>query len=331
MAPLPDEVFFLTVAELSKRIKARQLSPVALTEGYLERLERIGAKLNAVVTVTRDLALKEAKAAEAEIAAGKCRGPLHGIPYGVKDLLATKGDPDDVGRRAVPRPGLRLRRDGRRAAARRRRGAGRQARDGRAGRRHGLQPRGRVVHGPGPARRGTRRSGAAARSSGPGAAVAAGLVPFAIGSETSGSILTPSAFCGVTGLRPDVRPRRAGTARWRCAGRSTSSAPWRARPTTAASCWPRSPAGTRLDATSLNRAVPRPRAANAQAEALEGRGAKGCVEKVQPAVRENFEASLTVLGGVLEVDARRRVARTSRGAPRSARSSAPRARARSAT
>ena len=79
MAPLADDVFFLSVAELS------------------ERLERIGPKLGAVVTVTRELALKEARAAEAEIAADKWRGPLHGIPYGVKDLLATKGIPTTWG------------------------------------------------------------------------------------------------------------------------------------------------------------------------------------------------------------------------------------------
>ena len=94
---LDESVFFLPATELAKRIKAKQLSPVALTEGYLERLERIGPKLGAVVTVTRDLALAEAKAAEAEIAAGKWRGPLHGVPYGVKDLLATKGIPTTWG------------------------------------------------------------------------------------------------------------------------------------------------------------------------------------------------------------------------------------------
>ena len=97
MAPLADDVFFLSVAELSKKLKAKEISPVSLAEGYLERLERIGPKLGAVVTVTRDLALKEARAAEAEIAAGKWRGPLHGVPYGVKDLLATKGIPTTWG------------------------------------------------------------------------------------------------------------------------------------------------------------------------------------------------------------------------------------------
>src|SRR5262249_40571888 len=75
----------------------QQISPVALAEAYLDRLEKIGRKLGAVVTITRDLALKQAKAAEQEIKAGKYRGPLHGIPYGVKDLLATNGIPTTWG------------------------------------------------------------------------------------------------------------------------------------------------------------------------------------------------------------------------------------------
>src|SRR5512141_1078044 len=94
---LEESPFFLPASELGRRLKAKQLSPVALAEGYLERLERIGPRRGAVVTVTRDLALEEAKAAEAEIAAGKWRGPMHGIPYGVKDLLATKGIPTTWG------------------------------------------------------------------------------------------------------------------------------------------------------------------------------------------------------------------------------------------
>src|SRR5262249_44488628 len=72
-------------------LKTQKISPVALTEAYLERLTRLGPKLGAVVTLTKELALQEAKAAEQDIQAGRYRGPLHGIPYGVKDLLATKG------------------------------------------------------------------------------------------------------------------------------------------------------------------------------------------------------------------------------------------------
>src|SRR5688572_17176468 len=92
-----EEILFLTVRELGNRIRQRQLSPVALTEAYLERLEKLGPKLGAVVTVTRELAMKEARAADEEIRAGKYRGPLHGIPYGVKDIAATRGIPTTWG------------------------------------------------------------------------------------------------------------------------------------------------------------------------------------------------------------------------------------------
>src|SRR5918993_389071 len=85
---LPDEVFFSTVTELA---------PVELAEGYLQRLESIGPRLGAVATVMRERALREAREAEAEIRRGRYRGPLHGVPYGVKDLLATRGAPTTWG------------------------------------------------------------------------------------------------------------------------------------------------------------------------------------------------------------------------------------------
>ncbi|MEY4374614.1 MAG: hypothetical protein RL760_781, partial [Candidatus Eisenbacteria bacterium] len=94
---LDSGTLYLPVRELAARIKARTLSPVALTELALSRLETLGPRLNAVVTVMRESALREARAAEAEIARGRHRGPLHGIPYGVKDLLATKGVPTTWG------------------------------------------------------------------------------------------------------------------------------------------------------------------------------------------------------------------------------------------
>jgi len=84
---------FLPLRELSALVRARRVSPVELTETFLARLERLGPRFNAVVTVTRDRALAQAQRAEAEIAAGAWRGPLHGIPYGAKDLLATSGIP----------------------------------------------------------------------------------------------------------------------------------------------------------------------------------------------------------------------------------------------
>src|SRR5262245_60145455 len=94
---ITEDTFFASVRELSTMMRQQQISPVALAEAYLDRLEKIGPKLGAVVTVTRELALKEATAAEREIKAGNYRGLLHGIPYGVKDLLATKGIPTTWG------------------------------------------------------------------------------------------------------------------------------------------------------------------------------------------------------------------------------------------
>lgn len=89
---VPEDVLYGSVRELSEALRARRLSPVELAEAYLHRLEEYGSRLGAVVTITRDRALREARVAEREIAAGAWRGPLHGVPYGVKDLLATAGD-----------------------------------------------------------------------------------------------------------------------------------------------------------------------------------------------------------------------------------------------
>ncbi|MCA1849901.1 MAG: amidase, partial [Acidobacteria bacterium] len=94
---LADEIFFSSIRELGGQIRARRLSPVELAEGYLNRLEAFGARLGAVATVMRDAALAEAREAEAEIRRGRYRGPLHGIPYGAKDLLATRNAPTTWG------------------------------------------------------------------------------------------------------------------------------------------------------------------------------------------------------------------------------------------
>src|SRR5260370_40681411 len=95
--PITEDVLFSSVRELAALVRARKLSPVALAEAYLDRLQKLGPKLGAVVTVLREQALKEARAADAEIRAGRYRGPLHGIPYGAKDLLATRGVPTTWG------------------------------------------------------------------------------------------------------------------------------------------------------------------------------------------------------------------------------------------
>ena len=94
---LGEEIFFQSASALSEQIRARRLSPVELTEGYLARIGKYNGRFNAFVTVTRDLALEQARAAEKEIAAGRWRGVLHGMPWGAKDLLATKGIPTGWG------------------------------------------------------------------------------------------------------------------------------------------------------------------------------------------------------------------------------------------
>src|SRR5437899_12712478 len=90
---LSEDILYLSVHELGEQIRNRKISPVELTESYLARLEKLGSKLGAVATLTPDLALEQARAAEKEIAAGHSRGPLHGMPYGAKVLLAPPGMP----------------------------------------------------------------------------------------------------------------------------------------------------------------------------------------------------------------------------------------------
>lgn len=298
MAPLADDVFFLSVADLSKRIKGKQLSPVALAEGYLDRLERIGPKLGAVVTVTRDLALKEAKAAEAEIAAGKWRGPLHGIPYGAKDLLATKGIPTTWG--AAPFRDQVFDFDATVVTKLREAGAVLVAKLAMVELAGGFGYNNADASFTGPGRTPWNTDfWSGGSSSGPGAATAAGLVAFSIGSETSGSIVTPAAFSGVTGFRPTYgRVSRHGAM---------------------ALCWTLDKLGPMcrsaedcglvmaaiagrdpMDATSVNRPF-RP-----AAPALKGKRPrigviKGSFEKTQPEVRKNFEESLKVLGTFCDV------------------------------
>jgi aspartyl-tRNA(Asn)/glutamyl-tRNA(Gln) amidotransferase subunit A len=96
---LGEDILYLSVRELGDRIRRRQISPVELAESYLDRSEKLGPKLNAYVTITRDLALEQARAAEKEIAGGHYRGPLHGVPYAAKDLVAVKNYPTTWGAR----------------------------------------------------------------------------------------------------------------------------------------------------------------------------------------------------------------------------------------
>ena len=198
---LTEATFFSSIIELAAQIRARKLSPVELTEGYLARLERFGARLGAVATVMRESALGEARQAEREIRAGRDRGLLHGIPYGAKDLLATRDAPTTWG--ATPYKDQRFDYDA--TVIRKLRDAGailcaKLAMIELAG---GMGYNQADASWTGACRTPWNTDyWSGGSSSGPGAAVAAGLVAFAIGSETSGSIITPAAFCGVSGLRP---------------------------------------------------------------------------------------------------------------------------------
>lgn len=196
-----DDVFFASVREQGRLLQTRALSSVELTTAYLDRLEAIGPRLGALATLTRDLALAQAKQADQERAAGKVRGPLHGIPYGAKDLLATKGIPTTWG--AEPFRNQVFDYDA--TAIERLRAAGavliaKLAMVELAGG-MGYNNADASFTGPGRTPWNTDHwSGGS--SSGSGAATAAGLVGFSLGSETSGSILTPASFCGLSGLRP---------------------------------------------------------------------------------------------------------------------------------
>ena len=196
-----EDVLFSSVRDLGALLRAHKASSVELTEAYLGRLETMGPDLGAVVTVTRDLALEQARAADREIAAGRWRGPLHGIPYGAKDLLATKGIPTTWG--AEPYREQVFDHDATAIERLREAGAvllGKLAMVELAG---GMGYNNPDASFTGPGRTPWNRDHWSGGSSiGSAAATAAGLVGFAIGSETSGSILTPATNCGLSGLRP---------------------------------------------------------------------------------------------------------------------------------
>ena len=193
---------FRTIRELGADIRAGRVSPVALAEEALQRLDTVGRKLNAVVTLTRDRALTQARRAEEELRAGRDRGPLHGIPYGAKDLLATSGGiPTTWG--AAPFKDRCFERDATVIERLEQAGAvlvAKLAMVEFAGGMGYRQPNASFT-GPGisPWAPDAWSGGS---SSGSGSAVGAGCVPFAIGSETLGSILGPSTYCNITGLRP---------------------------------------------------------------------------------------------------------------------------------
>ena len=196
--PLPardEDIAFASVTQLSRWIELRKLTSERLTGIYLKRLAEFDPKLHCVITLTRDLALAQAKKADEEIAAGKYRGPLHGIPWGAKDLLDTAGIRTTYGaepfRNRVPAEDAvvvkRLHEAGAVLAAKLSLGA------------LALND---IWFGGQTMNPWLIEEGSSGSSAGPAAATAAGLVAFAIGSETGGSIVSPSMRCGITGLRP---------------------------------------------------------------------------------------------------------------------------------
>jgi len=196
--PLPsteDAIAFAPVWQLSRWIETKQITSMRLTEIYLQRLERFNGKLHCVITLTREHALAQARQADAEIAAGKYRGPLHGIPWGAKDLLDTAGIPTTYGaepyRNRIPAKDSAVveRLDAAGAVLMAKLSLGALALND-------------IWFGGQTMNPWLLEEGSSGSSAGPGAAVAAGLVGFAIGSETGGSIVSPSMRCGVTGLRP---------------------------------------------------------------------------------------------------------------------------------
>src|SRR5271170_712841 len=198
---LKESLLYASVGELAKQIQSKQLSPVELTKSYLERSEKLGPKLNAYARLTPTLALEQAQAAEKEIQRGHYRGPLHGIPYAAKDLLAVKDIPCTWG--AKPYADQVFQYDATVIEHLTRVGAiliGKAAMIELAG---GMGYRFASASLQGAAKNPwDTKCWTCGSSSGSGAIVAAGLAAFAIGSETWGSIICPSAFCGISGLRP---------------------------------------------------------------------------------------------------------------------------------
>ena len=190
-----DELAFASVRELAELVRTRKISSASLTTMYLDRLKRYDARLKFVVTLTEERALGQAKEADREIASGKYRGPLHGLPWGAKDLLAVKGYPTTWGAGGFEKQVIeedatvvkRLDQAGAVLVAKLTLGA----------LANGDHWFGGVTRNPW-----NPHQGSSGSSAGPASATAAGCVAFSIGSETLGSISSPSTRCGCTGLRP---------------------------------------------------------------------------------------------------------------------------------
>jgi aspartyl-tRNA(Asn)/glutamyl-tRNA(Gln) amidotransferase subunit A len=198
---LKESLLYASIGELAKQIESKQLSPVELTESYLARSEKLGPRLNAYARLTPAVALEQAQLAEKEIRRGHYRGPLHGIPYAAKDLLAVKGIPTTWGAKPYADQVF----DYNAAVIEHLRNVGAVM--------LGKAAMIELAGGMGYTLASASLEGEARNpwnttcwtcgsSSGSGAIVAAGLAAFAIGTETWGSIVCPSAFCGISGFRP---------------------------------------------------------------------------------------------------------------------------------
>jgi aspartyl-tRNA(Asn)/glutamyl-tRNA(Gln) amidotransferase subunit A len=204
---MPEQLHWLSIAELSALIRSRQVSPLEVTEAYLTRIEQLNPRLNAYITVMADSALEAARRAEAEITSGTYRGPLHGVPLGIKDLLDVAGVPNTMGSRIlrdhVPTS------DATAVAKLTEQGAiivGKQNLHEFAFGITSENPHYGAVHNPWDTERVPGGS-----SGGTAAAVAAGLCAGGLGSDTGASIRAPAAWCGVVGLKPTYgRVSRAG-------------------------------------------------------------------------------------------------------------------------
>jgi len=190
-----EDMAFLSIQELAVLIKSKQVTSEELTKMYLARLKKYGPKLECVVTLTEDLALEQARQADREVASGKYKGLLHGIPYAAKDLLDTKGIRTTWGAaqftNRVPDEDATVIKKLREA------GAVLVAKTT-----MGELAWGNVWFGGETKNPWNLKTGSSGSSAGSTAGVVAGLFPFAIGSETHGSIISPCAICGATGLRP---------------------------------------------------------------------------------------------------------------------------------
>jgi aspartyl-tRNA(Asn)/glutamyl-tRNA(Gln) amidotransferase subunit A len=296
-----QSISYATVLDLASKIRSGETTPTQLAEHFVDRLETVGRQLNAVVTVTRDLALAQARQAEAELAAGQDRGPLHGIPYGAKDLLATTGIPTSWG--AVPFKDQVFHQDA--AVVERLREAGAvlvaklsmvECAGG-----FGYEQPNASLTGPGKSAW-NEDAWSGGSSSGSGSAVGGGCVPFAIGSETWGSILTPSTFNGLSGLRPTygrVSRRGAMALSW-----TMDKIGPMAR--TADDCWAVLTAIAGHDpGDPTSQASPPLPSSLAATERFRFGVLRGATEKAQPEVAANFAASLKILeqfGTLEEVD-----------------------------